>query len=92
MLETVVAVRVLCPYLPGVTFDDGVRRQVVMEPLLWGEVFQPLRDPVYFAKAAVDADSGTIAWPNGADLAPEFLYYEERQEADETTPALAEPR
>ena len=102
MLETVVAVRVLRPYLLEVTFDDGVRRQVDMEPLLWGEVFQPLRDPAYFAKVAVDADSGTIAWPNGADLAPEFLYYgeegpppgyyEERQEADETAPALAEPR
>lgn len=77
MIETVVGVRVLRPYVLEVTFADGVQRQVDLEPFLWGEVFQPLRDPAYFAQVAVDPDGGTIAWPNGADLAPEFLYYGE---------------
>ena len=45
-----------------------------IEPLLWDEVFQPLRDPAFFAQVVVDPEMGTIAWPNGADLAPEFLY------------------
>ena len=75
MLETVVGVVVLRPYVLEVTFDDGVVRQVDVEPVLWGEVFEPLRNPDYFARAYVDEDSGTVAWPNGADLAPEFLYY-----------------
>ena len=59
------------------TFEDGVRRRVDIEPFLWGEVFRPLRDPSFFARVTVDPELGTIVWPNGADLAPEFLYYGE---------------
>ena len=36
-----------------------------------GEVFEPLRDPDYFARFTVDE---TLVWPNGADFAPEFLH------------------
>jgi hypothetical protein len=77
MIETVVAVRVVRPYLLEDTFEEGVHRQVDVELMWGGKVFRPLRDPSYFAQVAVDPDSGTIAWPNGADLAPEFLYYGE---------------
>ncbi len=76
-METVVAVKVVRPYVLDVTFDDGKRREVDLEPLLWGEVFQPLRDPTFFTRVAVDEELGTVVWPNGADLAPEFLYYGE---------------
>jgi hypothetical protein len=37
-------------------------------------VFQALKDPEYFARVVVDAEAGTVVWPNGADLAPEALY------------------
>lgn len=77
MRETVVAVTVVRPYVLDITFADGVQRQVDMEPLLWGEVFEPLRDPDFFARVAVDPILKTIVWPNGADLAPEYLYYGE---------------
>jgi hypothetical protein len=73
-VETVVAVRVLEPYVLDVTFADGTRRRVDIAPVLYGEVFEPLRDPARFAEAAVDPDLGTVVWPNGADLSPEFLY------------------
>lgn len=36
-------------------------------------VFEPLRDPAFFAKVRVDPDLGTICWPNGADLCPDVL-------------------
>ena len=38
---------------------------------LWGEVFEPLRDPAFFGRFTVDH---TLVWPNGADFAPEFLH------------------
>jgi len=53
-------------------FDDGMVRRVDLEPELDGEVFEPLKDPGFFAQ--VHIEGGTIAWPNGADLATEFLY------------------
>jgi hypothetical protein len=71
----VVAVRVLRPFVLDVRFADGHRREVDIEPFLWGEVFAPLREPDFFARAFVDEELGTVAWPNGADLSPEFLYY-----------------
>jgi len=42
---------------------------------LWSDhVFEPLRNPEYFKQFAVNHEIGTIAWPNRADFAPEFLY------------------
>ena len=75
--ERAVAVRVLPPYIIEVTFRDGTQRRIDMEPELWGAVFEPLRDPALFAQAAVDSLFGSVYWPTGADLAPEFLYYRE---------------
>jgi hypothetical protein len=56
------------------TFKDGTRKRVDLLPLLEGPVFERLRDPKYFAKVQVDPVGGTVAWPNGADIAPETLY------------------
>ena len=61
-------------YRLEVRFNDGVRKTVDLAPLLTGPVFEPLRDPKYFARVVVDAQAGTVVWPNGADLAPEALY------------------
>lgn len=52
-------------------FDDGKSGETDLADELYGEVFEPLRDPEYFAGFLVD---GTLTWPNGADFAPEFLY------------------
>ena len=73
-LEVVVAAKVLPPFTLEVTFDDGVVRRIDVRPELRGPVFEPLRDPDYFARVSVDPEAGTVVWPNGADLAPEFLY------------------
>jgi hypothetical protein len=73
-LEFVIAVKVIPPYTLEVTFDDGAVRKVDVEPALRGPIFEPLRDPAYFAQVVVNDEYGTVVWPNGADLAPEFLY------------------
>jgi len=62
------------PYILEVTFQDGTKRRVDMEALLFGEMFEPLRDPEMFRQVSVDPELGTVVWPNGADLSPEFLY------------------
>ena len=38
--------------------------------------FEPLNDPVFFNRTSVDAELGTVTWPNGADLDPQVLYWE----------------
>jgi len=67
-------VRYLRPYVLRVTFSDGVTKDVDLERELWGEVFEPLKDESLFRQARVGLESHTVEWPNGADLAPEFLY------------------
>jgi hypothetical protein len=74
MLEIVTAVRVIEPYVLEVRFADGVRRQIDVEPVLHGPIFEPLRDTTLFEEVQVDPVLGTIVWPNGADLSPEYLY------------------
>lgn len=77
-VEVVAGVRLLGDHRLAVSFHDGVRREIDLGPMLAGqvgEVVKPLRDPEFFATVAVDEDSGTIAWPNGADIAPDVLYY-----------------
>ena len=56
-----------------VTFADRVQRDVDVEPLLYGEMFEPLRDPGLFRRVTVDKVLGTVVWPNGADINPEYL-------------------
>jgi hypothetical protein len=70
-------------YLDGyrlrLTFADGLVKVLDLEAKLLGEVgpvFEPLRDPAFFAQVRADSEIGTIVWPNGADLAPDALYEE----------------
>jgi hypothetical protein len=60
-------------YRLWLAFNNGEAGEVNLEHELWGEVFEPLRDKSLFATAFVDGEMKTLAWANGADLAPEFL-------------------
>ena len=55
-------------------FSDGVEGEVDLAGELQGPIFEPLRDPAYFRLFALNPGVHTIAWPTGADLAPEFLH------------------
>ena len=61
-------------YRVRLRFDDGTEAIVDLESELWGEVFEPLRDPARFCEFRLDPELRTLAWPNGADLSPEHLY------------------
>lgn len=54
-------------------FDNGEAGEVDLARELWGEMFAPLQDPAQFSAAYIDEEMLTVAWPNGADFAPEFL-------------------
>ena len=54
------------------TFNDLFEGTVDFRPWLEGPIFEPLKDPARFREFFVEG--GTVAWPNGADIAPETLY------------------
>jgi hypothetical protein len=59
----------------ALTFDDGVTGSVDIAAMIpFDGVFEPLRDTDYFARVRVDEESGTVVWPNGADLDPLVLH------------------
>jgi Protein of unknown function (DUF2442) len=60
------------------TFNDGSTKTVDFEQWLHGPVFEPVRNPDYFKGFSLDG--WTVAWPNGADIAPETLYEAEAVE------------
>jgi len=63
-------------YKVDVSFNDGRKGVADLSPALRGGVFAPLKDKDLFSKLAVDAELGTISWPNGVDLAPEYIYFQ----------------
>ncbi|HEX8075927.1 MAG TPA: DUF2442 domain-containing protein [Thermoleophilaceae bacterium] len=73
-IHDMVRVEVTGDYNLRVTFDDGAIRDVSLDGHLDGPVFEPLRDPRVFAQVEVDAESGTVTWPTGADLDPIVVY------------------
>ena len=62
-------------YQIHVVFDDGCSKTIDFTQWLKGPVFETLRDRQNFKKFFLDGN--TIAWPNGADIAPETLYQAE---------------
>ena len=61
-------------YRVWLRFADGVTGEIDLSDLLWGPVFQPLKDVAEFAKVRADPELETAVWENGADVAPESLY------------------
>lgn len=62
------------PYTLAVSFADGTEQVIDFRPVLHGVLFGPLQDPAQFNAVRVDAEVGTLVWPNGADFDPATLH------------------
>jgi hypothetical protein len=74
MIPQVIEARHVKDYRVWMKFQDGTEGEIDLKNELWGEVFEALKDISFFQTLKVDPELHTIVWPNGADLAPEFLY------------------
>jgi hypothetical protein len=76
MFPDVKSVRYLGDYQLELVFADGVNGRIDFAPWVVGRggVFAPLEDKAFFARVSVNAELGTIVWPNDVDFDPEVLY------------------
>ncbi len=79
-LNDVTDIQYLSGYSYRIVFDDQTQADVDFTEFLdAGPMFAPLREVGFFKSAKIEG--GTIAWPNGVDIAPETLYEKCRQAA-----------
>nr|VFJ97946.1 MAG: Protein of unknown function (DUF2442) [Candidatus Kentron sp. H]VFJ98311.1 MAG: Protein of unknown function (DUF2442) [Candidatus Kentron sp. H]VFK03398.1 MAG: Protein of unknown function (DUF2442) [Candidatus Kentron sp. H] len=74
MIPKVTAAQYERDFTVHVRFADGTQGDVDLADELHGEIFEPLRAPSVFRTVTVHLEFHTLCWPNGADLAPEFVY------------------
>ena len=77
MLHPIYRVRsleIVGPYILKVRFDDDSEQVINFEPILFGEVYGPLRDLSLFERVRIDPEIHTLVWPNGADFDPATLH------------------
>ena len=74
MIPKLVSAEYVSGHTIRVRFADGTQGEIDLTPELWGEVFEPLKDPENFRRFRLDTELNTVTWPSGANLAPEFLY------------------
>ncbi len=72
MFLHVVEARHIAGHRVQLGFNDGTSGEVDLSQSLDGPVFEPLRDVDYFSRFSIEGH--TLAWPNGADFAPEYLH------------------
>jgi hypothetical protein len=74
MDDTVVSVEALGHLRLVVRFGDGLTGEVILKESALVGIFEPLKDPAFFAK--VSCADGFVEWPGEIDLAPDAMYDE----------------
>lgn len=74
MIPRVMEAHYVRDFIVHLRFDDETEGDVDLRDELYGEIFAPLKEPSLFQQFSVHPEFHTLTWPNGADLAPEFLY------------------
>jgi hypothetical protein len=73
MLPRIVDARYVSGFKVWIRFSDGAEGDVDLSRELTGPIFEPLRNVEEFKQLKLHPELHTLVWPNGADLAPEFL-------------------
>jgi hypothetical protein len=76
MLVHVVNAKYVDGYRIEVTFNNGRTGIADFAGALNGPVFEELRDVSKFSRFEVNKELDTLVWPNGADMAPEYIYFQ----------------
>lgn len=63
-------------YKVEVVFNNGKRGIADLSEALRGPIFEPLKNQEIFSSFVVDKELETLVWPNGADLAPEYIFFQ----------------
>lgn len=63
-------------YKIEVSFNNGRKGVADLSDALKGSVFASLKNTSAFSSFTVDKELETLVWPNGADLAPEYIYFQ----------------
>ena len=72
LLVKIIDAKYVQGYKIKLRFNDGKIKTIDFKDLLWGEVFESLKEIENFKKFKLNPF--TIEWENGADFAPEYLY------------------
>jgi len=73
MLPKIVEAHYISGFRVWIRFSDGAEGDVDLAHELTGPIFEPLRNVEEFKRFSLHPELRTLVWPNGADLAPEFL-------------------
>ena len=76
MFLHIVEAKYLDDYRVEVVFSNGRKGVADLSEVLHGSVFGALKDKFEFSKMSVDSELETVVWANGADLAPEYIYFQ----------------
>lgn len=76
MLVHVVDAKYVDGYRIEVSFNDGRTGIADLSEALRGPVFERLKDESEFRRFVVDKELDTLVWAIGADLAPEYIYFQ----------------
>lgn len=72
-MNDVISIKYQKDFIYYIEFDDGRKGDIDLSDYPnKGPIYEPLRDLSFFQSAKIEG--GTIAWQNGADIAPESLY------------------
>jgi hypothetical protein len=73
---TVIEAKVLDGFRLELVFSDGKQGVVDLRNRIVGKggLYQALEDIEFFRKVSVNAELGTVVWPNGMDICPDLLY------------------